>query len=110
MVKPLANISEFDMTEPTKPARETRKSLLTPLEFARIADLAWRTDPRGSLARQISDATGVSESSIERWLKDERHPAPAERIAEALRLADKRMHENSDFLYNVAMTLAKNPS
>ena len=93
-----------------EPARTTRLQLLTPLEFARIADLAWRTDPRGSLARQISEATGVSESSVERWLKDERHPAPPERIAEALRLADKRMHENSDFLYKVAMTLAQNPA
>lgn len=95
---------------PQEPARTTRQSLLTPLEFAKIADLAWRTDPRGSLARQISEAIGVSESSIERWLKDERHPAPPERIAEALRLADKRMHENSDFLYKVAITLAQNPA
>ncbi|MGA9657837.1 MAG: hypothetical protein WBQ60_01880 [Asticcacaulis sp.] len=95
---------------PQEPARNNRLSLLTPLEFAKIADLAWRTDPRGSLARQISEATGVSEGSVERWLKDERHPAPPERIAEALRLADKKMHENSDLLYKVAMTLAQNPA
>lgn len=91
------------------PAKATRPVLVTPTQFARLADLAWRDDPRGSLTKQMSAATGVSESSCERWLKDERHPAPPERIAEALRLAEKRMHENSDMLFEIAMILAKNP-
>ncbi|MDI7775729.1 hypothetical protein [Asticcacaulis sp. EMRT-3] len=86
-----------------------RPQLLTPTEFARIADLAWRTDPRKSLSRSVSEATGVSESSVERWLKDENHPAPANRIAEALKLANERMYDNADLLMKVAMTLANTP-
>lgn len=93
----------------TPPAKD-RPQLLSPLEFARIADLAWRTDPRKSLAKQISEAIGVSESSVERWLKDEKHPAPPERIAQALRLANERMYANSDLLVKVATTLASNPA
>ena len=75
------------MTETaTLPAKD-RPLLLTSAEFARLADLAWRTDPRKSLARQVSEAIGVSESSVERWLKDDAHPAPADRIAQALGLS-----------------------
>lgn len=92
------------------PARAQRPTLLTPEEFARIADLAWRTDPRKGLAKSISEATGVAESSVERWLKDERHPAPPERIAEALKLANERMYANSDLLVKAAMALASNPA
>ncbi len=94
----------------TMPAKATpakdRPLLLTPLEFARLADLAWRTDPRKSLAKSVSEAIGVSESSVERWLKDENHPAPAERIAEALRLANERMYDNSDLLVKIVGTLS----
>ena len=92
------------------PAREQRPSLLSPLEFARLADLAWRSDPRKGLAKSISEATGVAESSVERWLKDERHPAPPERIAEALKLANDRMYANSDLLVKVVTGLSDNPA
>src|SRR5437868_6436390 len=91
------------------PAQQ-RPLLLSPLEFARLADLAWRTDPRKGLAKQISEAIGVSESSVERWLKDENHPAPPDRIAQALRLANERMYDNSDLLVKVATTLSNNPA
>jgi len=95
-------------TKPQKPASE-RELLITPQEFATIADLAWREDPRAGLARQISAAIGVSESSIERWLKDERHPAPPDRIAQALAAANKRLHEKADLLVKIAGILAQNP-
>ena len=99
-----------DTAMPTpKPASKTRPRLLTPLEFARLADLAWRTDPRKSLSKSVSEATGVSESSCERWLKDENHPAPPERIAEALKLANERMYENSDLLVKIVTVLSQNP-
>ncbi|MGZ3298007.1 MAG: hypothetical protein ACXU8U_02620 [Asticcacaulis sp.] len=91
-----------------KPAAE-RPVLITPAEFAAIADLAWREDPRGSLAKQVSAAIGVSESSVERWLKDERHPAPPDRIAQALAAANKRLHEKADLLIKIAGVLAQNP-
>ena len=98
------------MTETiTLPAKD-RPLLLTASEFARLADLAWRTDPRKSLAKQISEAIGVSESSVERWLKDDAHPAPADRIAQALKLANERMYANADLLMKVATTLANHPA
>lgn len=87
-----------------------RPLLLSPVEFARLADLAWRTDPRKSLARQVSEAIGVSESSVERWLKDEAHPAPADRIAQALKLANERMYANADLLMKVAGVLSSHPA
>ncbi len=93
---------------PQKPASE-RQKLITPQEFATIADLAWREDPRAGLARQISAAIGVSESSIERWLKDERHPAPPDRIAQALAAANRRLHEKADLLVKIAGILSQNP-
>ena len=97
-----------DSSSPKKPASE-RPVLITPLDFATLADLAWREDPRASLARQISAAIGVSESSVERWLKDERHPAPPDRIAQALAAANKKLHEKADLLIKVAGILAQNP-
>ena len=45
-----------------------RPVLLTPIEFARLAELAWRTAPRKALAKQMSEATGVSESACDRWI------------------------------------------
>lgn len=87
-----------------------RAVLMAPIEFARLADLAWRTDPRKALAKQMSEATGVSENSCDRWLKDEGYPPPVERIAEALKLANERMYANSDLLVKVALTLAQTPT
>lgn len=97
-----------DTLTPTVPAKD-RPLLLSPVEFARLADLAWRTDPRKSLAKQVSEAIGVSESSVERWLKDESHPAPADRIAQALKAANERMYANSDLLVKVATMLSSQP-
>jgi hypothetical protein len=93
----------------TNPAK-ARPQLLTSAEFARLADLAWRTDPRKSLARQVSEAIGVSESSVERWLKDDAHPAPADRIAQALKLANERMYANADLLMKVVGVLSDHPA
>jgi hypothetical protein len=95
-------------TKPLKPASE-RQLLITPQEFATIADLAWRDDPRAGLAKSISTAIGVSESSIERWLKDERHPAPPDRIAQALAAANKKLHEKADLMVKIAGVLSQNP-
>ena len=94
--------------KPHKPASE-RHLRITPQEFAAIADLAWRDDPRAGLAKSISTAIGVSESSIERWLKDERHPAPPDRIAQALAAANKRLHDKADLLVKIAGILSQNP-
>ena len=93
----------------TSVAAKPRPVLMSPVDFARLADLAWRTDPRKGLAKQISEATGVSESSCDRWLRDENHPAPPERIAEALKLANEKMYANSDLLVSVALALSANP-
>ncbi len=98
------------MTDTATLSPKTRPVLLTPMEFARLAELAWRTDPRKALARQMSEATGVSESACDRWLKDEGYPAPADRIAEALKLANERMYDNADLLVKVALTLSQNPN
>jgi hypothetical protein len=87
-----------------------RPVLLTPIEFARLAELAWRTDPRKALAKQMSEATGVSESACDRWIKDEGYPPPPDRIAEALKLANERMYQNADLLVKVALVLAQNPN
>lgn len=89
---------------------QKRPLLLSPLDFARLADLAWRTDPRKSLAKQVSEAIGVSENSVDRWLKDESHPAPPDRIAQALKAANERMYQNADLLIQVATVLAENPA
>ena len=97
-----------DMT-PVKPHVQ-RPLLISPIEFARLADLAWRTDPRKGLAKQMSEATGVSESSCDRWLRDENHPAPPERIAEALKLANERMYANADLLVKIVTVLSENPA
>ena len=94
--------------KPQKPASE-RALLITPQEFATIADLAWREDPRAGLAKSISTAIGVSESSIERWLKDDRHPAPPDRIAQALAAANKKLHEKADLMVKIAGILSQNP-
>ncbi len=94
--------------KPQKPASE-RQLLITPQEFATIADLAWRDDPRVGLAKSISTAIGVSESSIERWLKDDRHPAPPDRIAQALAAANKKLHEKADLMVKIAGILSQNP-
>lgn len=94
--------------KPQKPASE-RQLLITPQEFATIADLAWRDDPRAGLAKSISTAIGVSESSIERWLKDDRHPAPPDRIAQALAAANKKLHEKADLMVKIAGILSQNP-
>lgn len=97
-----------DTVSVAAPAQQ-RPRLISALEFARLADLAWRTDPRKGLAKQVSEAIGVSESSVERWLKDDNHPAPPERIAEALRLANDRLYDNSDLLVKVVTALSNSP-
>ena len=105
-----AQMTQSPALEASKPEAKPRPLLISPVEFAKLADLAWRSDPRKGLAKQMSEATGVSEGSCDRWLKDEGHPPPPERIAEALKLANERMYANADLLVKIALILSQNPA
>ncbi len=82
------------------------RAILSAAEFARLAELAWRVESRTGLARQISAATNRPEDQCELWLSDDTRPAPADIIKEGVQLANKRSHENADFLVGVGLILA----
>ncbi|WP_303832323.1 hypothetical protein [Asticcacaulis taihuensis] len=85
---------------------QPRPRLISPADFAELADLAWRTDPRRGLAKQISMGTGISESTIDRWLKDDDgYPPPVDIVQKAFALADKRLAEKADLLDRISQAL-----
>lgn len=78
-----------------------RPFLLPAEDFARLAQLAWGTDPRRSLSKQMHLALGVAEHTCERWLKGDQAPPP-ERIAEAIKLADATLEARATLLDQAA--------